>query len=354
MCVKATFDRPATCGHRARVIAVDAERVSAGLPSGYRARAFADSDREAIVAERNASVHPMEQLDAEEWRMWDRIAPDETLYRIVVEDTSGRLSGFVSLGAGSMMPQTDGAQFANVNVWRADRQKGLGSALLRHVEEEAARRGAPRVLGSASAAHPDALAWVQQRGYREIGRRIESFIELARFDPEAWQDRVRAAVSAGTALRTFAEVLEGLHDAARERFYRALYEAERPMWEDIPFASPTEHWPYERFRKLAFESGRLIADASVIAYDGDQIVGFTMTGKRQKHDGDTWLTGTSRTHRGRGIATAMKVEALRRAKAKGLRAMITTNDEPNKAMRGINARLGYEMLPARVQFEKKL
>jgi hypothetical protein len=34
--------------------------------------------------------------------------------------------------------------------------------------------------------------------------------------------------------------------------------------------------------------------------------------------------------------------------------MMTTNDEPNKAMRGINAKLGYQMLPARVQLEKKL
>jgi GNAT superfamily N-acetyltransferase len=66
------------------------------------------------------------------------------------------------------------------------------------------------------------------------------------------------------------------------------------------------------------------------------------------------MTGTARSYRGRGIATALKVEALSRAKAKGLRAMLTTNDEPNKAMRGINASLGYQMLPAHVQLEKKL
>ena len=49
-----------------------------------------------------------------------------------------------------------------------------------------------------------------------------------------------------------------------------------------------------------------------------------------------------------------RMEALKRAKQRGLRAMLTTNDEPNKAMRGINARLGYQMLPAHVQLEKKL
>jgi len=59
-------------------------------------------------------------------------------------------------------------------------------------------------------------------------------------------------------------------------------------------------------------------------------------------------------HRGRGVARALKVEMLTRAKKKGLRAIGTTNDEPNKSMRGINAKLGYQMLPAHVELEKQL
>jgi len=140
----------------------------------------------------------------------------------------------------------------------------------------------------------------------------------------------------------------------RELFIRALHDAEKPMWEDIPWATPTPHWPFERFRQLAFESGQMIPDASVIAYDGETIAGLTTTGKRERLDGYTWMTGVGRDYRGRGLATALKVEALSRAKAKGLRAMLTTNDEPNKAMRELNAKLGYQMLPAHVQLEKPL
>ncbi len=66
------------------------------------------------------------------------------------------------------------------------------------------------------------------------------------------------------------------------------------------------------------------------------------------------MTGTAREYRGRGIARALKVEALTRAKRKGLRAMGTTNDEPNRSMREINAKLGYQMLPAHVELEKPL
>ena len=336
------------------MITIDVGRLTARLPEGYRARPFADEDREPLVAERNSSLHPMEQQDAGEWRMWERLAPDESVYRIVVEGRAGRIAAFASLSAGGMMRHPDGAQSGNVSVARADRGRGIGSALLAEIEEEARRRQAPRLLGGANAAHPDSLAWAERRGFREIGRRIESYVELASFDPNAWSDKLREVQRSGIRLRTFAEVIDGLDDAGRESFYRALFDAQGPMWEDIPFATPTEPWPYERFRQLAFGSGQLMTDTSVLAYDGEIIAGFTQTAKRQDKDAYTWMTGTGRAYRGRGIATAVKVEALTRAKRKGLRAMLTTNDEPNKAMRGINARLGYQMLPAHVQLEKRL
>jgi RimJ/RimL family protein N-acetyltransferase len=126
------------------------------------------------------------------------------------------------------------------------------------------------------------------------------------------------------------------------------------MWEDIPYPSPTPHWPYEHFRRMFFESGLILEDASVLAYHDEAIAGLTMTGKRQSHGGGTWMTGVGRAYRGRGIATAIKVVALARAKALGLRALVTTNDEPNRAMREINAKLGYQPLPARVHLEKPL
>jgi RimJ/RimL family protein N-acetyltransferase len=66
------------------------------------------------------------------------------------------------------------------------------------------------------------------------------------------------------------------------------------------------------------------------------------------------MTGVGRAYRGRGIALALKVEMLERAKTVDLTAMLTTNDEPNKAMRGINAKLGYVLLPAHIELEKRL
>ena len=126
------------------------------------------------------------------------------------------------------------------------------------------------------------------------------------------------------------------------------------MWDDIPFATPTPHWPYERFHKMTVKSGQLLPDVSLVAYGGDEIVGFTTTGDRQGKDGWTWMTGVARDHRGKGIAMAIKVDVLARAKAKGLRAMCTVNDEPNKAMRGVNIKLGYQPVSDHVELERTL
>jgi predicted GNAT superfamily acetyltransferase len=126
------------------------------------------------------------------------------------------------------------------------------------------------------------------------------------------------------------------------------------MWDDIPFSTPTPHWPYDRYYEMTAKNPQLLRDLSLLAYDGEQIVGLTTTGDRQHVDAWTYMTGVARTHRGRGIAMALKVDVLGRGKAKGLRAMCTVNDEPNKAMRGVNIKLGYQPVPDHIELEKRL
>jgi len=336
------------------MIALDTDRLTASLPKGYRARPFEERDREPWIVERNTWYGPMEQGSAEDWRVWETMSPDDSMLRLVVEDETGRLAAMANVSDGGAFRHPDGAQSGGVSVSRADRGKGIGSALLAVIIDEAVRRKAPRFLAGASDGHPESLAWASKRGFREIGRRIESYVELASFDPSRFSARVDEVRRSGIVFRTIHEIVDGRDGETRERFIKALHDAERPMWEDIPWATPTPHWPFERFRQMAFESGQMLADASIVAYDGQTIAALTTTGKRESRDGYTWMTGVGRDYRGRGLATAIKVEALSRAKAKGLRALLTTNDEPNKVMREINAKLGYQTLPAHVQLEKPL
>ena len=330
----------------------DVLSLGARLPAGYRARAFEERDRDGFVAERNKEQHWMQQGSAEEWRYWENLMKDPTRLRVSVEARGGSIAALGDIGQG-FNPRPDRSQFIWVAVVAPHRRKGIGTALLEAIEDEARRREVPKLLGGANEGEKFALDWALARGYRQIGRRIASYLELAKFEPGQFSAALERARAAGIKIMSFAEALEGRDAAAQEQWWRALYAAEAPMWEDILFATPTPHWPYDRFYEAA-TSGQQLADLSLVAYAGDEIAGFTTTGKSKDKDGWTWMTGTAREHRGKGIARALKVEMLTRAKRKGLRAIGTTNDEPNKSMRGINAKLGYQILPAHVEMEKPL
>jgi GNAT superfamily N-acetyltransferase len=329
------------------------DAITASLPPGYRAREFRDSDREPWTDERNDQVHELQRGTADEWREWEAIDPPKNLLRVSVEAPDGALAGGGELGQG-FVPRPDGTLFGGANVMRAHRRKGLGATLLEAVEAEARAAKAPRILAGTSAAFEGSLEWALKRGYKEIGRRIESYVDVQTFDGGPLRDVAERVDASGIRLATVTELLKGRDEAATETLWRDLWEAEAPMWEDVPWASPTPHWPYEKFKKIAVESGKMITDATIVAFEGDRIAAFTTTGKSGTDRGYTWMTGTGRDYRGRGLATALKLKMLAGAKAAGLRAMLTTNDEANQAMRGINAKLGYVMLPAHIELEKTL
>ncbi len=335
------------------VVLPDLDELARRLPAGFRARPFREEDREPLTAERNEEVHPVQRGTAEEWRRWEQLMPDPDQLRVVVDARNDGVVAMANVSTGGPFRAPDGSARGGVGVARRARGNGLGSALLEVIEEDARRRGAPRLIGGVSADQPFALEWATKRGYTEIGRRIQSFVDLAKFDPARWEAQRRRPLDARIRFATISELMERRDEAGREDLYRKIWEAEREPFEDVPVAAPMGHWEYEAFRRI-WESPQAGPDLSILALDGDAIVGLTTSYRRGEREGGTAFTGVARAYRGRGIAFALKADVLSRAKAAGLRSMITTNDEPNRAMRGINSTLGYEILPAHIQLEKRV
>ena len=329
------------------------EDLGRRLPKGYRARPFEDADREPLVEAGNAEQHPMERESADEWRRWSKMFTDTTELRLVLLAPDGSVVGSGNIQAG-FFARPDGSQHIGISVARDHRNKGIGTAMLDALEAEAKRRSVPRILAGASASKPFALEFATKRGYKEIGRRIMSYRMLDSYEPAQWKDALERVAGVGIQIRTVDEVLADRDDAGKERLWREIWDAEGPMWDDIPFSSPTPHWPFARFEKMVTKNPQLLRDLSLLAFDGDRIVGLTTTGDREGKDGWTYMTGVARDARGKGIAMALKVDVLGRAKAKGRRAMCTVNDEPNKAMRGVNIKLGYQPVPDHVELEKNI
>ena len=91
---------------------------------------------------------------------------------------------------------------------------------------------------------------------------------------------------------------------------------------------------------------------TIIALRDSQVVGLTLTEVKENGTAYTNITGVARAERGKGIAVAMKLRALRALHERGVRLFGTTNDEQNAAMRGINRKLGYVAELPTVMYEK--
>ncbi|MEA3408886.1 MAG: hypothetical protein U9Q95_00905, partial [Candidatus Eisenbacteria bacterium] len=65
----------------------------------------------------------------------------------------------------------------------------------------------------------------------------------------------------------------------------------------------------------------------------------------------TGLTGVVRSHRRKGIATALKVHGFSRAKEHGARWIETDNEEKNP-MFELNLRLGFKPTPAWTEYRR--
>jgi GNAT superfamily N-acetyltransferase len=67
----------------------------------------------------------------------------------------------------------------------------------------------------------------------------------------------------------------------------------------------------------------------------------------------TGLTGVLRSHRRRGLATAVKVRAICFAQRYGATILETDNEE-NNPMFQLNLQLGFQPQPALIEFKKKM
>jgi GNAT superfamily N-acetyltransferase len=177
---------------------------------------------------------------------------------------------------------------------------------------------------------PDSLAWAQRRGFGEYGRDVELVRQVRGEQPPPALDRIRIV-----------EVTPELHDEA--------YALTREAWEDLPAGIPLETPSFELW--LEEDMSGPIAFA---AMDGDELVGFAaLIAKDAPGLLEHGLTATRRTHRRRGIATALKQTQIAWAAANGYRELITFTQDGNEGMRAINLALGYEEQPPWIRVRRQ-
>jgi GNAT superfamily N-acetyltransferase len=274
-----------------------------------------------LALELNNTIRPDLAITMDNLRSYIASTPQE--HFVAWEDGRALGSGYAALHAGRA------EAFVHVLVRPEERRRGVGSALFDAVTSWAADKGRTHVESFVDDSEPDALAFLERRGFVRVGREIKVALHLADHIP------LRVDPPDGIEIVTWAERPELAH---------GLYEVACEANPDIPGEEDDVIEPYEEWLAHHMQGSGDDPEATFVAVAGDEVVGFSkfsLTAAQPTvafHD----LTGVKRAWRGRGVAGALKRAQIAWAKQAGYERLVTNNEERNVPIRKLNEKLGYK------------
>jgi GNAT superfamily N-acetyltransferase len=268
--------------------------------------------------------------------VWNAITPREPIRVDEIKRRMARQPERLHLiarpvGAGLVTPSdSPGRLYVGVRVLPEARRRGLGSSIFDRLVEHARGLEPEWLSTQVSEADPDSLAWAERRGFGEYGRQVELVLAL-RGDEQrpAPVDRIQIV-----------ELKEDRYDAA--------YALTRDAWADLPTEVPVEAPSYD-----VWLEEEVPGPVAFVALDGTEVVGFAALMARGPGVLEHGLTATRRSHRRRGIATALKRTEIAWAASNGYRELITFTQDRNEGMQAINLALGFVPEPAWISMRKR-
>lgn len=233
----------------------------------------------------------------------------------------------------------------NVLVDPEVRNRGYGSALYQYLSEQVSPFKPIRLNAQVRETELSGMRFARARGFSEVKRDWEAVLDLTSFQPELYP----VTLPAGVQIVRYPELPD---TETRDQIFHRLYSELR---QDVPRSEPATPIDYAQFRKLFFDAPDFYRDGLFVAVHQNNLIGTTMFWKSELGANlHTGLTGVKASFRGQGIAKALKITALRFAKAQGFSKIFTDNDTSNVEMIAINDRLGFIRQPAWVSLRKTL
>ena len=229
---------------------------------------------------------------------------------------------------------------------------GVGELLLEQLMSDLNEAGAITVSCRRYAAENQLLTFLKKRGFEETSVLMDLRLDPAKFDRALLPPLIEKLEAQGISFTTLAaeraqdsRCAEKLYelatlvrrdDPARSRFAPPAYDArEAALWLNMPYVLPEAYFIAKR------GEGYLgVTDASLFdAMPGSLTAGFT---------------GVKREYRRRGIATALKMQAMLYAQTHGYQIIQTFNHPIQSEMLALNQKLGFEILFSYSTVEKCL
>jgi GNAT superfamily N-acetyltransferase len=287
------------------------------------------------------AVTPEAPISTDELRWQDATYPGGG--RLLAED-DGAAVGAASVGRIFMFGPDFDAWWLSIEVLPDQRRRGIGNALYEAASELASAAGKRAFHAPASESRPEAIAFLEHRGFAEYDRHKMLALELGGLGRSAGDPPAGVSI---VALADRPDLVAGVHAVAIETFA------------DIPTGGePVSAGSLQEFRARDVDRPAIPPDGFVVALDEatGSVIGYASLLFAPGSSTVAWndMTAVRREWRGRGVAKALKRAAIDWAIGAGLERIETGNDPDNGPMRAINAALGYRPIPDEITFRGPL
>jgi GNAT superfamily N-acetyltransferase len=251
------------------------------------------------------------------------------VHRYVLAELDGTLAGSGLVGKSSLAGQASVAP----QVLPGCRRRGVGSALLRLLAQEATAMGF--TIAGANAEDAGSARFAERHGFREVDRQIEQVRAIGDEPlPHAPQGVTILPVSARPELWLAAYDTVGAQ-AFQDMATVAVLEVTPEQWQQDWISDP---------------------DAMFVALAGEDVIGCAglMPDPDEPRRAEHALTAVRRDWRRRGVATALKRTTLAWAAANGFTEVYTWTQRDNDEMRALNKYLGFSTRAESIRMQASL
>ncbi|MCW3051318.1 MAG: hypothetical protein JWN14_488 [Chthonomonadales bacterium] len=237
-----------------------------------------------------------------------------------------------------------GIYAATVCVDPSRRRQGIGIHLFHRLRERLQLRGAYRLTDWVGEDASDGRGFAAHLGFQETGQIVQDYLlKISEAEVSAVFPLKERLSRDGLRIASLSELP---HEDPT--FLRAL----QRLWTDSGDepASPEEREnAFDSWQQQTMHAAGLSPETHWIAMEGEHPVGTTFLKQVSADAYENDYTGVALSHRGRGIATALKLHAIEWAQQQGVTWFLTNSEINNHAMIAIHLRLGYRPGNRRVE-----
>jgi GNAT superfamily N-acetyltransferase len=284
----------------------------------------------------------------EEVRLWLEYIPAGRISRcLVAVDENDSVTGYSAIVHEVWEPA--GLFHVFVGVDPSHRCQGIGSALWETSFDFVLGQNAVLLTSDVLDDDPIGLDFAKQRGFIIERQKFASSLDLEGFNETPYLQNIAALEAQGICFCTLADIPD------TPETIQKFYELNLAVVKDIP----GEDWDFseypEFFKKSVLGSPWFRRESRFLAIEGENWAGFASVNidAATRHAYNA-TTGVIRSYRGRKIAQALKILAIRYARQQGTILMNTDNDSLNAPMLAINRKLGYQPQPGKYKLVRQM